>query len=81
MTISTLLTKLRQQPEIDIEERKLKDGTVVYIFFSTRPFPTFQPVWYPIVVRPGQVDVEWEEIEAMLRHLWQFQIDIGPGDN
>jgi len=35
-------------------------------------------VWYPIVVKPGQDEIDDREIEAMLRHLWMFQLDILP---
>jgi len=37
-----------------------------------------EPVWYPIVIKPGQDEVDDREIEAMLRHLWMYQLRILP---
>ena len=81
MKLKELLKKLAEHEEIGMEERRLKDGTVVYIFFAALPFPkAHEHVWYPIVVKPGQEDIDTAEIEAMLRHLWMFQLDILPED-
>lgn len=78
MNIKELLAKLSEVESIEVQEKHLKDGTVVYMFFSIRPFPTFQPAWYPIVIPPGHEVAPRKEVEAMLRHLWQFQLDILP---
>ena len=81
MNLKELLAKLDAVDDIDREERHLSDGTIVYIFFSILPFPKFGPAWAPIVIKPGQTRVPRKEIEAMLRHLWQFQLDIIPEDD
>jgi len=78
MKLSVLLSSLKQVAEIDIDERTHKDGTKVFIFSSLRPFPQFEHVWYPIVVLAGQEDVDDDEVEAMLRHLWMFQLNLIP---
>ncbi len=77
MKLSLLLEKLKQEPDIDIhEERSLKDGSRVLTFSTTLPFPKFEPVWYSMVVLSDDEDIPREKIEAMLRHLWMFQLDI-----
>ena len=81
MNLKELLDKIDKAEGIDREERKLSDGTVVHIFFSQLPFPKFGAAWYPIVIKPGQERVPRKEIEAMLRHLWQFQLDIIPEED
>lgn len=80
MTIKELLAKIGEVKDIEIEQRRLADNTIVYIFASQLPFPKFGAAWYPIVIRPGQEIVPRKEIDAMLRHLWQFQLDIVPED-
>jgi hypothetical protein len=47
-------------------------------FSSVLPFPKFEPVWYSMVVQSDDEDIPDEKIEAMLRHLWMFQLDILP---
>ncbi len=78
MNLSELLAKIDAHPEIKIEKRVLPDGTTVYIFSNQLPaFPKLmEPRWYPLVVKPGQAEIKRGRIEALLRHLWQFQIDL-----
>jgi hypothetical protein len=77
--IASLLEKLKLVPEIQIEKRIQADGKEVYIFSATYPFPRVpEPAWYVIVLKPGQDEVDDREIEAMLRHLWMFQLDLLP---
>jgi hypothetical protein len=79
MKLAPLLEKLKSFSEIQIEERIHPDGSRTYIFSSFYPFPRYaEPVWYVIVVKPGQDEIDDLEIEAMLRHLWMFQLDILP---
>jgi hypothetical protein len=80
MKLSLLLEKLKQEPDIDIhEERSLKDDGARVLTFSTRlPFPKFEPVWFSMVVHSDDEDVPEKKVEAMLRHLWMFQLDLLP---
>ena len=79
MKIASLLEKLKPHPEIKITEIILPDGTKTYIFSSVYPFPrASEPVWYVIVIKPTQDDIDDREIEAMLRHLWMYQLNILP---
>jgi hypothetical protein len=77
--IALLLEKLKSVPEIKTLETIHPDGTKTYTFSSVYPMPRMaEPIWYPIVVKSGQEDIDDREIEAMLRHLWMFQLDILP---
>jgi hypothetical protein len=77
--IALLLEKLKAVPQIKTLETIHPDGTKTYTFSSVYPMPRMaEPVWYPIIVKPGQEDIDDREIEAMLRHLWMFQLDILP---
>ena len=79
MKIAQLLEKLKTVPEIKILETIHPDGTRTYTFSSVYPMPRMaEPVWYPIVLKPGQEDIDNREIEALLRHLWMFQLNILP---
>ena len=79
MKIAWLLEQLKPVPEIKTVETIHPDGTRTYIFSSIYPFPRIpEPVWYVIVVKPGQEDIDDREIEAMLRHLWMSQLDLLP---
>ncbi len=81
MTIASLLEKLKPHAQIKTIETIHPDGTRVYVFSSLYPFPHApEPAWYVIVTKPGQTEVDNKEIEAMLRHLWMFQLDILPHD-
>jgi len=77
--IAWLLEQLKPVSEIKTVETIHSDGTRTYTFSSVYPFPRVsEPVWYVIVVKPGQEDIDDREIEAMLRHLWMFQLDLLP---
>ena len=77
MKANELLEKLKAVSEIDIQdERSVKDGTRVLIFSANLPFPKNGAVWYPIVVKSDDEDIAQETIDAMLRHLWMFQLDL-----
>lgn len=77
MTAQELLDRLAKHSEIDIlDERSVKGGTRVLTFSSVLPFPKSGPVWYSMVVKSDAEDIAHETIEAMLRHLWMFQIDL-----
>ena len=81
MKIQWLLEQLKPVSEIKTVETIHPDGTRTYIFSSVYPFPRVsEPAWYVIVVNPGQEEIDDREIEAMLRHLWMFQLDILPKD-
>jgi hypothetical protein len=74
-----LLEQLKSVTEIKILETIHPDGTKTYTFSSVYPMPRMaEPIWYPIVVKPGQDDIDDREIEAMLRHLWMFQLNLLP---
>lgn len=77
MKLNLLLSAIEKVPEIEVEERIHKDdGTKVYVFSALLPFPHPQdgePRFYVIVVLPGQEEVDDDEIEAMLHHLWMAQ--------
>jgi hypothetical protein len=78
MPASLLLDKLKEA-EIEVKEtRKLSDGTEVKILVGTLPkFPTGErPTWYPLVLLPGQSDIDRREVEALLRHFWHFELDF-----
>jgi hypothetical protein len=79
MSISSLLARLKNDASIVVsEERKLPDGTVIYILEAPVTFYPHAPhhLWYNLVVANGQTRVEKEEIEAILRHFWHAEIDI-----
>ncbi len=84
MKLALLLSTLEKVKEISVEKRIHKnDGTQVYVFSSLLPFPhpqNIEPAWYVIVITPGQPageeDIDDEEVEAMLQHLWMFQLDL-----
>jgi len=80
MNIFALLDKLKRFDEIEVEQRTLPDGTRQYIVSAKRPYP-FNPklerFWYVLTLPPaGEDNVERLEIEAMLRHLWMYQLGL-----
>ena len=79
MNVVTLLARLKNEASVFLaEKRDLSDGTVIYILGCHVSFypHTPQRIWYALVCDPGQVYVETEEIEAILRHFWHAEIDI-----
>lgn len=79
--ISALLSSLQKQAKVKVAEtRTLENGTEVKILVGTLPvFPQGQrPTWYPLVILPGQETVDMREVEAILRHFWNAQINLSP---
>jgi hypothetical protein len=82
MAVTALLANLQKQAKVRVAEtRKLEDGTEVRILVGTLPvFPHGKrPTWYPLVLRPGQTEVDRREVEAILRHFWNAQLDFFSG--
>jgi hypothetical protein len=82
MAVSALLANLQKRANVKVAEtRTLADGTQVKILIGTLPvFPQGErPTWYPLVLRPKQQDVDRREVEAILRHFWNAQLDFFPG--
>lgn len=67
-----LLRKLSEFRIYVVEERRLHDGTTILILLSHLPeFPHGrQHAWATLTIEPGQDFIEREEIEPILRHLW-----------
>lgn len=79
--ISALLAALQKQAKVTVAEtRRQSDGTEVKILTGTLPvFPHGEcPTWYPLVILPGQEEVDMREVEAILRHFWNGQLTISP---
>src|SRR5208282_4684070 len=79
--ISALLSSLQKQAKVKVAEtRTLENGTEVKILVGTLPiFPHGQrPTWYPLVILPGQETIDMREVEAILRHFWNAQINLSP---
>ena len=79
--ISALLASLQKQAKVKVAEtRKLDNGIEVKILVGTLPvFPTGErPTWYPLVILPDQETVDMREVEAILRHFWNAQINLSP---
>ena len=77
MKLSKLLKELEKYPAITItEERVRPDNKRVFTFSTPYPFPKLGGAWYSMVISHDDEDIRQEKIDAMLRHLWMFQIDI-----
>lgn len=79
--ISALLTTLQKQAKVKVAEtRQLDNGIEVKILVGTLPlFPQGErPTWYPLVILPNQSTIDMREVEAILRHFWNAQIQISP---
>ena len=79
--ISALLASLQKQAKVTVAEtRTLENGTQVKILVGTLPvFPHgSRPTWYPLVILPGQELIDMREVEAILRHFWNAQIQLTP---
>ena len=79
--ISALLASLQKQAKVKVAEtRTLENGTEVKILVGTLPlFPHGErPTWYPLVILPGQETIDMREVEAILRHFWNAQINLSP---
>jgi hypothetical protein len=79
MNIDRLLVRLAKEAGVTVaEERRLPDGTIIYILIAHVSFFPHAPrrIWYVLVREPHQDRVEAEEIEALLRRFWHAEIDI-----
>lgn len=79
MNLDRLLARLKNDASVFVaEERRLTDGTVIYILGTHVRFFPLAPrhIWYALVVEAGQQFIEQEEIEAILRRFWHAEIDI-----
>ncbi len=82
MAVSALLANLQKRAKVKVAEtRTLADGTQVRILVGTLPpFPNSgRATWYPLVLRPKQQNVDRREVEAILRHFWNAQLDFFSG--
>jgi hypothetical protein len=79
MKLSRLLDKLRIEKDLKIDERT-SEGVQQYILWTTIPFPKNHSEWYVFTLPHGvtaeEFEIEQWQIEAMLRHLWMFQVEI-----
>ncbi len=89
--IPTLLSKLAEigvsVQEIDFPSHK------VYLFGSKLPpfpFGEREYVWYPLTIQPGQVEIDRDEADALLRHCWhsskpffedELEQELAPSDD
>lgn len=80
MKLSRLLDRLRAEEDLHVEERTDSDGTQQYIVWTQLPFPKNHSEWYVFTLPKGMsaadFDIEIWQIDAMLRHLWMFQLEI-----
>ena len=79
MNIDRFLARLKNEASVFVaEERRLPDGTIVYILETHASFFPLAPahLWYTYVRDPGQDRIEEEEIETVLRRFWHGEIDI-----
>jgi hypothetical protein len=81
MKLSTLLDRLKKETGFSIEERKNSDGLQQFILSTVMPFPLKQrPEWYVFTLPKGvaaeNFEIEESQTEAMLRHLWMYQVDV-----
>jgi hypothetical protein len=79
MQIAQLLARLRNEASVFVaEERRLQDGTVVYILGAHVAFFPLAPrnVWCTLIQQPGFDFVEEEEVESILRRFWHGEIDV-----
>ena len=79
--ISALLAALQKQAKVKVAEtRQLENGMEVKILVGKLPaFPHGErPTWYPLVILPDQDAIDMREVEAILRHFWNAQIQLSP---
>jgi hypothetical protein len=77
MKLSELLKRLEKHSVISItEERIMSSGKRVLTFSASFPFPKVGGAWYSMVVNAEDEEIADDKIEALLRHLWMFQVDI-----
>jgi hypothetical protein len=80
MNLAKLLHWLEQHKVDAIEDRTHADGTRVIILSGRLPFPIHERehVWYPLVIRKGQMDVSEWEVETILRRFWHLELEVPP---
>lgn len=77
MKLSALLKQLENHSVISItEDRIIPSGKRVLTFSASFPFPKVGGAWYSMVISAEDEEIPNEKIEALLRHLWMFQVDI-----
>ena len=77
MKLSELLKRLEKHSVISITEERIRpSGKRVLTFATSYPFPKVGGAWYSMVVSAEDDDISDEKIEALLRHLWMFQVNI-----
>ncbi|SRR5579871_963701 len=81
MKLSQLLDRLRIEKDLKVEERIDPDGIQQFIVWTNFPFPKKHVEWYvftlPQDVKAEEFEIEQFQIDAMLRHLWMFQLQVG----
>jgi hypothetical protein len=74
MNLDTLLARLKDHKIYVAEERKFSEQGKVAIIFRCPapeiPFGGHKELWATLTIEIGQTEVDREEIEALLRHLW-----------
>lgn len=74
MNLETLLARLKDYRIYVAEERKFPDeGKISYNFRCPAPSPPFAghtELWATLTIDIGQTEIDREEIDALLRHLW-----------
>jgi len=82
MNIEKLLHWLEQHHIHAIEDRTQADGSRVVMLSGSLPFPIHdrEHVWYPLVIKPGQMDVSESEVAAILRRFWHLELELPKED-
>lgn len=82
MLVEELLSRLKKH-KIDIEDRKLPDGTRLLICVTHLPSFPFgrKNVWHVLPLSPNQIEVAQQEVDSLLRHLWHAELDFFDKDN
>jgi len=82
MPVEELLSRLRSH-KIEVEERRLPDGTRLLLCVTHLPIFPFgrRNVWHVLALSPGQTDVAKQEVDSLLRHLWHAELDFFEKNN
>jgi hypothetical protein len=76
MNLDELLPWLKKNG-ITVAEKVAEPGGYVLNFTGTRPFPwDGRPQWSSLAIKDGQTKVSRREIEALLRHFAQGQLQL-----